>query len=120
MKLPDELNHDRIVCALPKAIWADLFWRCNATGCVRDSRPQSPTVNGEIVGDDLAGHLDQFPGETMRQRAERRGLIDVWTPVFMVQFSASQTLRYTGKKALSIWEAWRAMQFGKKNKRKTD
>ena len=117
MKLPDELNHDRIVCALPKAIWADLFWD-NSRGSVRDHQPRHPTVYGEIVGNDLAGALPQFPLETMVDRARRRGLLDFWTPVFMVQFAASQTLRYTGTKALALDEAWRAMQFGKKKKRK--
>lgn len=113
MPLPPGADENRIICALPKAQWADLFWLSDHGG-VRDLKPKHPTVNGDIVGDDLAAALPQFPNETMLARATRRGLLDTWTPHLIVQFAANHSLRYSGGKALRIWKAWQAIQFGKK------
>lgn len=54
-------------------------------------------------------------GQLLYEYARERGLLDVWTPTLYLQLTANHALIYTGPKAVSLWEAWRAMQFKKKH-----
>lgn len=52
--------------------------------------------------------------ESMYDRAERLDMLDRWCPVLYMQLSANHTLKFTGDKALSLWAAWKAKQYGNK------
>lgn len=101
-------NH--VVVDLKKVQHANLVW-VNQEGMKSQKKP-GPTVFGVPVTDELALHIPEFPGETLRQRAERRGMLDTWTPRLYLQLSANNNLVYSGPKALSLWQAWKARIFG--------
>jgi len=58
-----------------------------------------------------------WPNETEWQRAERLGLLDVWTPVCSFQLTANHSVTYTGKKAIAMYAAWRAKVFSNNKKK---
>lgn len=57
-------------------------------------------------------------GQSLYEYARSQGLVDVWTPTLYLQLQANHSLVYTGKKALSIWNKWREMQFANKDNTK--
>ena len=57
--------------------------------------PRYPTVNGSPVPDEKA----LMSNETMLELATRRKLLDTWTPVCLLQFRNSHSMRFTGEKA---------------------
>lgn len=108
------MNTNRTIVDLNKVQYADFFW--STSTMTSPTKPKQPTVNGVIVGDEPAAWLDEFPNETMLQRATRRGLLDKWEPVVRLQLTANHSLTYTGAKAQSIWREWNKRQFSKKGK----
>lgn len=48
------------------------------------------------------------------QLAKELKLIDVWIPHCKFQLTANHSITYTGDKALSLWKAWQAKIFKKK------
>lgn len=108
-----KLTNNRIVVDLRKVQWAQLKWKNQLGLCVR-CKPSYPTVNGDIawLKPAFPPHKDH-PNETLLQRAERLKLLDMWTPVLVLELSANHRLTYSGKKALALWKAWNARIFGK-------
>lgn len=106
------IKNNNIIVDLSKVSYAKLQYITLAIGITyrRISPPLIPTVNGrEIANDYRAG-----TNETLLSFAKRKQLIDTWHPELTLQLSNNHSLIYTGRKALSIWEAWKAKCFGKK------
>lgn len=106
MKLP--IKNNRIVVDLNKVVWANLIWS-NGKGNTREQIPSHPyfSVNGMVYS-----IHDIFKGTNAGEYCKKHNLIDVWTPELTLQLGANHRLVYTGTKALSIWEAWKAKIFG--------
>ena len=109
------MNTNRTVVDLNKVQYADFMW-VNDKGQSCPCKPTLPTVFGKEVGDEPAGILAGFEGETMLQRATRRNLLDKWRPCVKLKLTANASLTYTGNKAQSIWKEWNRRQFSKKGK----
>lgn len=78
-------------------------------------KPKHPTVHcSPIILDEPALYHPLFPGESCGQRAERLGLLDIWTTVIYCKLSAGRCLTYTGQKAISIYDAWCSKIYGRK------
>jgi hypothetical protein len=54
---------------------------------------------------------------TLLEHAKRNNLLDVWTPTLILKLTASETLQYTGDKAITMYKAWNERIFNR-NKRK--
>lgn len=68
-----------------------------------EKKPKCPMVNGQVFnGDELAGPHPDYPGETLAQRAERRGLLDVWEPRIQITMSNGHNIAFYGDKAIKI------------------
>lgn len=92
------------------------FWYENQDGVKTPRKPKRPTVHAqEIDPNELAGNLPEHPGETMLQRATRRGLLDRWTAKIRLQMSGCHALVFQGDRAVKLREAWNARIFGGKN-----
>jgi len=98
-----------------KVQWIAFHWTNGAINVAK--KPRVPTANGILLDKtSLAGSLADFPGETLLERAKRRNLIDVWTPVVKIVFTANKHLRFTGRRALTIWREWNRRQYNGKTK----
>ena len=77
-------------------------------GYVQKNKPRKPTVYGyRELTDELAFPLlDEYPRETLRERAVRLDIVDEWTPVTTFHVTANRTVKYRGEKAKSMWNAW--------------
>jgi hypothetical protein len=60
--------------------------------------PRYPTVNGSRLPQEQIA-LPDGKSDSALAVATRRGLIDVWTPVCILQFRNSHSMRFTGDKA---------------------
>lgn len=106
------------------------FWYVNQYGQVRYQIPlwsrktikgaesgEATTVRGEFIHEfKMALYHPDYPGESEIQRAQRLGIVDVWTPTVQFQLTANHSITYTGKKAVVMWKAWQERIFNKKNK----
>ena len=109
-----QLDDNHKLVDLRKVQWASLHY-ANQHGQTSQTNPKTPTVFGEpCSSDQLALHHPLFPGESILERAKRRNMVDTWYPVCRVKLSAGRCLIYTGRRGLSIWEAWKARIFGRK------
>lgn len=106
--------NNNIVVNLSKVSYACLIWTNQHNNLFRNSKPKSPTVNGSTVNNDYASYHHSYPNETLIERARRLDILDRWEPVLKLQLSNSHRLTYRGKKALSLWNAWKAKIYGKK------
>lgn len=113
------LINNKIVVDLKKVQFAYIRWT-NRIGITLRDKPTLPTRHGcPFYPDEVAfpPHKD-YPGETLLQRAKRLNLeLDVWTKQVVLNITANRRLVYSGAKAQSIWDAWNALQFGKKKKK---
>lgn len=108
-------NDNEKIVDLNKVQWASLHYK-NDKGNILGGKPPRNTVHG-IAFDDTAfayPHVE-YPLETCLERAKRLEILDVWTPVLVLQVQCNRTIRYTGPKAISVWKAWRAKVFGESN-----
>lgn len=95
--------------------YATLYYRNQRDSHHLDKLPKYHTVNGVIFdAKAIAAHVSGFAGETMLDRAKRRGLLDIWTPVIKLTLKNGHKLVYEGERALSIKKAWDSRIFGKK------
>lgn len=105
---------NRIVVDLNKCQFARFYYR-NQHGQTSNTKPLDPTYEGrcslDLEDNEALFHPD-YPSETLLQRFKRRGVRpDVWTPEVLFKLSANHCLIYTGKKAVSLWAAWREKIF---------
>jgi hypothetical protein len=100
-------NH--IVCDINKVQWASLVYK-NQFGDCRQKKPKTVTVHNTPVTE---AEIEFSTGRNLIEVAKEKGIIDVWTPVLRLQFSANHSLVYLGEKALSLWKAWQSKIFGK-------
>lgn len=106
---------NRIVVDLSKCQWARFYYR-NQFGQTRNTLPYSAifTVSGiEHHNDEKAFWHPDFKDEKLLVRAKRLGILDIWTPELYLKLTANAGLIYTGDKAVSMWEAWKARIFKK-------
>lgn len=110
------LTDNRIVVALSKVSYARLKYK-NQYGDYRDILPRRKgffTVrSGEFH---KAEYMFGSAGVTAHEYSTQHELLDVWTPILTLQMNATHKLRYTGKKAMSLWKKFNEMQFNKKGK----
>jgi hypothetical protein len=81
----------------------------NGKGSISRIKPRHPTVNGQRVKDEKA----LFSTETMLELATRRGLLDVWKPVCMLQFKSNHSMTFKGSKAKQKWKQYNQHIYGK-------
>lgn len=72
-----------------------------------------PTVFGEPVQEGYALAHHDYPHETCLERAKRLSLLDTWYPELTMQLSANHQLKFTGDKALKLWDLWQTKIYGK-------
>lgn len=73
---------------------------------MRPTLPKYPTAHSEkLEGNFVKVHPDD-PLETAEQTACRLGILDVWKPICVLQFSSTHAIEYTGDKAKSIWKEY--------------
>ena len=101
--------NNQIVCDLNKVQWASLVYK-NQWGDFRQKKPKVVTVHNSPVTE---AEIAYPSGRPLLELAKEKGIIDTWTPVLRLQFSANHTLVYTAEKALSLWKAWQSKIFGK-------
>ena len=108
------ITNNKILIDLNKVQWASLIYR-NQEGITRSEKPKHPSAHGTTFDADAYAypHHD-YPKETMIERARRLDILDVWTPILIIQLSSNHSLRYSGKQALSLWKAWQGKIFGTK------
>lgn len=99
------LSNNRAVCNLNKVNYAQFFYRTKR-GLTSPTLPKYPTANGtKLEGMFCKVSPDDAP-ETAEQAARRLGILDVWIPVCVLQFSSTHAIEYTGSKAKSIWKEY--------------
>lgn len=107
---------NKILVDINKCQWAKFYYR-NQYGQTSPVLPMFQSVRGEYVSSkDLALFHPLYPGESMLERAYRLELIDSWQPEITFKLTANECLVYTGDKAISMNELWKAKIFGKKKK----
>lgn len=98
------------IISLDKVIVAHLFYR-NQHG-LTSPKPML-SANGSTFEPTSYGRYHfQYTHETMLERARRLDIIDKWTPVLKVKMQGGVRQEFTGERALSIWEAFKAKEFG--------
>jgi hypothetical protein len=103
---------------LDKVSYADFFFETADGQCKAKRRPEGMTVHGRRINpDEPALPLSDHPGETVGQRAVRRGLVDRWVPVIVLRVSSADKLRFSGERAEKLWDAWNARLFGRQARR---
>lgn len=110
-------KNNNIIVNLNKVSYASFGYKCLSLGRTyfRTTKPTQPTVNGHEFDCEVLRFGSE---ETMLQYAKRRDLLDCWYPELTLQLSNNHSLIYTGNKAISLWEAWKALIFSKQNKQK--
>jgi hypothetical protein len=108
---------NKTVLDLKKVQHATFNYR-NQYGQYSHVKPKHPTVAGAGVSNEPAMYHHMYPGETMLERAKRRNLLDVWTPVVEFQLTANHSIAYIGDKAVSLWKEWNRRIFSKQKKGK--
>lgn len=109
---------NRIVINLNSVQWAKFYYQ-NQYGDRRDLKPVAPTNNGFAFDSNAIVHASD-PKEmlTMYRYAKEHNLLDVWQPHVVFKLSASETLIYTGDKAIALYKEWCVRIFNKRNKQK--
>lgn len=88
----------QIVVDLNKVQWCR-FGYVNDFNHWRDHKPTLPTYCNNAI-----------PEGTVNKFNKR---FDTWIPKIILNISANRTLSFTGKKATSLWSAWREKIFNK-------
>ena len=76
--------------------------------------PRYPTVNGSPLPKEKIA-LPNNTTDTALAVATRRGLLDVWTAVCILQFRNSHSMRFTGDKAKQIKQTYDKHIYNKKS-----
>ncbi len=113
------IKDNHIVVDLKKVQWAKLVWE-NQWGYKLARDPKGmPSVRGQVVyADKYAAIHPEYPCETELERATRLGILDTWIKVCYLKLQANSMLVYTGDKAQSVYDAFCAQVFSKRNKKK--
>lgn len=110
-------DNDRIV-NLRAVQWAKLFY-VNQYNQEVNKPPKFPTYRLKPMSrTDYLIAVKGSPRETEYERAARLGMLDEWLPVVYLKMSASNIIKFTGDKALSIYKAYCAKQFSSNPKKK--
>lgn len=94
------------------------YWYETQDGVTSRIKPSLPSVRGLTFNSAAFAptHYD-YPLETLIERAIRLDILDEWVAKCLCKTVSGYTVKYTGKKATSIWEAYKAITFSKrKNK----
>ncbi len=103
-----------LVLDLTKCQWATLCYMTRG-GSKRMFKPSRPTVQG-IHFDETAKHM--LEDCTMLEYAIKNRMLDTWFPVCNFQLSANHTVTYTGDKAITMYDAWKAKVFSQALRKK--
>lgn len=103
-----------LVIDLTKCQWATLCYMTKdnytSTCC-----PTWPTVHGKSFN---MGTKHFSEDCTLLEYAIKNKLIDIWFPICTFQLSANHTVTYTGDKAITMYDAWKAKIFSQALKKK--
>ena len=105
-------DNNRIVVDLNKILHAELYYETFNCGVTyrRHTKPKWATFNGQDV---IESDRLYKTGESALSYLTRRGMLDKWYPVLILQASNNHSLRYTGIKAMSIWKEYNRRIFKK-------
>lgn len=110
-------DNERVV-NLRAVQWAKLFW-VNQYNQEVNSKPKLPTYRLKPMSrTDYLVAVEGMPRETEYERASRLSMLDEWLPVCYLKMSASNIIKFTGDRALSIYKAYCAKQFSSNVKKK--
>lgn len=84
----------------------------NQYGQSATKKPSFPTVRLERADNTVAAYHSDYPNETLLERARRLNLLDDWRLQVRVIFTANKSLVFFGKRARSLWSAWKEKQYG--------
>ena len=99
------LKDNRAVCNLNKVNYARYFYR-SQFGQERPTLPKYPTAHGTKLEGNFAKVSPDDPIETAEEAARRLRVLDIWTPICVLQFSSTHAIEYSGAKAKSIWKEY--------------
>jgi len=102
-----------LVLDLTKCQWATLYWK-SKSGYTCPVKPLEPTVHGMMFNP----YDKHISGVYLLDYAIANKLIDIWYPVCTFQLSANHTVTYTGDKAISMYDTWKAKIFSQALKKK--
>lgn len=112
-----ESFNNKVVLDLRK-VQHGLFFYVNQWGMKRQLTDTGPTTFGiKFSPNEYAACHKDYPGETMLERARRLDILDKWTPHMRFTLASNHTVEYTGKKAITMRDAWNAYVFVKKGKK---
>ena len=106
---------NKIILDINKAQWCRFYYR-NQFGHTRDTKlPHTHfSCNGVVHHrEDKAFPHPDYPNEFALGTAIRLGVLDVWIPECMFKVTANACVIYTGDKAITMYDAWKAKIFGK-------
>lgn len=104
------------IISIDKIIAAKLTYINQHNNFSLHRKPSVPTVHGTIIPDGYAAYHADYPFETALERASRLDIIDHWLPNLYIRMQGGVRLTFTGDRAISIWEAYKAREFSSKSK----
>ena len=106
-------SNNRTILDISKIAYVIFFYRSGEYE--RFLKPRKHTVHGcEIDEEEFALPYHDYPHETLIERARRLDIIDKWIPVLKISMNNGHILEFTGKKAISLKEAFSSKQFSGK------
>lgn len=110
------MKDNKVIVDLTKCQWAKFFYR-NQYGNISDLQPSYHSNRGIIFDPDDLKYSVAGEKITMLQFATKNNLLDMWQPCVKLKLTASETLLYSGDKAVSIYKEWCSRIFNKKGKK---
>lgn len=98
----------QLVVDLGKVQYVSFYYKTRLFGHVRRTEPRFPTVHGKRFNP-----MARVWGgtKTMLELATERRIIDEWIPTLQLQFASNHSLKFTGKKAISLKKEFSRRQF---------
>lgn len=98
---------------LKKAIKVTRWYENQYGNTTPNAPPHYSTFGIPFLPHDYALPHCEYPSELNLERARRLMILDIWVPKIKVVFSTSRSSRFSGERALRIWEKWNGMIYGK-------
>ncbi len=105
-----------IIIQFNKVAWVKLFYQSRCNNFFRKKKPSRPTVHGEYIESGYAAEHQDYPAETMLERARRLDIIDEWIPRLVIAFSATKHLYFEGQQAEKYYAAFQNYMFKRMRK----
>jgi len=107
------MSNTQLTISLDKVIYCR-YWYENVEGQSVKCKPSQPSVRGVTFNPNaFASYHQDYPLETLMERAIRLDILDTWTPVCLCKTVSGKSVTYQGAKATKIWETYNAMIFNR-------